>query len=115
MLRTLGVIPARYASTRFPGKPLAPLGNGTLLSAVWSSAAKASRLTRVIVATEDQRIVDPPAHLGVVLGRHRTNAGHRYKVWDHRGKSQRGHVRVRRDQPMRDQRVSGEVHGKSVA
>jgi 3-deoxy-manno-octulosonate cytidylyltransferase (CMP-KDO synthetase) len=58
MLRALGVIPARYASTRFPGKPLAPLGNGTLLSAVWSSAAKAKRLTRVIVATEDQRIVD---------------------------------------------------------
>ena len=58
MLRALGVIPARYASTRFPGKPLAPLGNGSLLSAVWSSAAKASRLTRVVVATEDQRIVD---------------------------------------------------------
>ena len=58
MLRALGVIPARYASTRFPGKPLAPLGNGSLLSAVWTNAAAASGLTRVIVATEDQRIVD---------------------------------------------------------
>ena len=58
MLRALGVIPARYASTRFPGKPLAPLGNGSLLSAVWSAAHASSRLARVIVATEDARIVD---------------------------------------------------------
>jgi 3-deoxy-manno-octulosonate cytidylyltransferase (CMP-KDO synthetase) len=58
MLRALGVIPARYASTRFPGKPLAPLGNGSLLSAVWSKVAASRRLTRVIVATEDERIVE---------------------------------------------------------
>ena len=58
MLRALGVIPARFASTRFPGKPLASLGNGSLLSAVWSAVAASSRLTRVIIATEDQRIVD---------------------------------------------------------
>jgi 3-deoxy-manno-octulosonate cytidylyltransferase (CMP-KDO synthetase) len=58
MLRVLGVIPARYASTRFPGKPLAPLGNGSVLSAVWSAARASSLLTRVIVATEDERIVD---------------------------------------------------------
>lgn len=58
MLRALGVIPARYASTRFPGKPLAPLGKGTLLSAVWSAAHGAKRLDRVIVATEDARIVE---------------------------------------------------------
>ena len=57
MLRALGVIPARFASTRFPGKPLATLGNGSLLSAVWASAHAASRLSRVIVATEDERIV----------------------------------------------------------
>lgn len=58
MLRVLGVIPARFASTRFPGKPLAPLGNGSLLSLVCAAAKTSSRLTRVIVATEDQRIVD---------------------------------------------------------
>jgi 3-deoxy-manno-octulosonate cytidylyltransferase (CMP-KDO synthetase) len=57
MLRALGVIPARYASTRFPGKPLAPLGNGSLLSAVWTAAAASARLSRVIVATDDDRIV----------------------------------------------------------
>lgn len=55
-VRALGVIPARFASTRFPGKPLAPLGNGTLLSAVWSRVTRARRLSRVIVATEDERV-----------------------------------------------------------
>jgi 3-deoxy-manno-octulosonate cytidylyltransferase (CMP-KDO synthetase) len=64
MLRALGVIPARFASTRFPGKPLAPLGNGSLLSAVWSAAHASSRLTRVIVATEDERIVDACGRFG---------------------------------------------------
>jgi 3-deoxy-manno-octulosonate cytidylyltransferase (CMP-KDO synthetase) len=64
MLRALGVIPARYASTRFPGKPLAPLGNGTLMSAVWSAARAAKRLDRVVVATEDDRILDACGALG---------------------------------------------------
>lgn len=64
MLRALGVIPARYASTRFPGKPLAPLGRGTMLSAVWSAAHASSRLSRVVVATEDRRIVDACAGFG---------------------------------------------------
>jgi len=64
MLRVLGVIPARYASTRFPGKPLAPLGHGTMLGAVWAAADAATRIDRVIVATEDQRIVDACSDLG---------------------------------------------------
>ena len=58
MLRALGVIPARYASTRFRGKPLAPLGNRTLLEEVWRKARGATRLSRLIVATDDQRIAD---------------------------------------------------------
>ena len=64
MLRALGVIPARYASTRFPGKPLAPLGNGTMLGAVWSAASAAKRIERVVVATEDERIARACAALG---------------------------------------------------
>jgi 3-deoxy-manno-octulosonate cytidylyltransferase (CMP-KDO synthetase) len=64
MLRALGVIPARYASTRFPGKPLAPLGNGSLLYAVWSKTVASSRLTRVVVATEDDRIVEACRAMG---------------------------------------------------
>lgn len=56
MSRALGVIPARYESTRFRGKPLAPLGNSTLVQHVWTHAAEADRLERVVVATDDERI-----------------------------------------------------------
>ena len=51
------VIPARYSSTRFPGKPLAFIGNKTMIEHVYQRAA-ASKATKVIVATDDQRIVD---------------------------------------------------------
>jgi 3-deoxy-manno-octulosonate cytidylyltransferase (CMP-KDO synthetase) len=57
MVRALGVIPARFASTRFPGKPLAPLGHRTLVEEVWARTRSARRLARVVVATEDERIV----------------------------------------------------------
>lgn len=57
-MRTLGVIPARYASTRFPGKPLASLGSRTMLEEVWRRAASARRIERLVIATEDPRIVD---------------------------------------------------------
>lgn len=58
MLRALGVIPARYASTRFRGKPLAPLGKRTLLEEVWRKADAATKLSRLIVATDDERIAE---------------------------------------------------------
>jgi 3-deoxy-manno-octulosonate cytidylyltransferase (CMP-KDO synthetase) len=50
------VIPARYAASRFPGKPLAEIAGVPLVRRVWEGARSAERLTRVIVATEDERI-----------------------------------------------------------
>ena len=64
MPRVLGVIPARYASTRFPGKPLAPLGDRTLIEVVWRAARKAERLDRLVIATDDRRIADEAARIG---------------------------------------------------
>jgi len=58
MVRALGVIPARFASTRFPGKPLASLGDRTLIERVVARVRSATRLERVIVATDDPRIAD---------------------------------------------------------
>jgi 3-deoxy-manno-octulosonate cytidylyltransferase (CMP-KDO synthetase) len=54
--RILGVIPARFASTRFPGKVLAPLGGKTILQHVFERASEARYLTQVIIATDDDRI-----------------------------------------------------------
>ena len=54
----IGVIPARFASVRFPGKPLAPLAGKPMVLHVWEAACSAKRLDRVVVATDDERIAD---------------------------------------------------------
>jgi len=64
MSLVLGVIPARYASTRFPGKALASLENRTLIEQVWRRANRAESIDRLIVATDDQRIFDAAVKFG---------------------------------------------------
>ncbi|MBI1992624.1 MAG: 3-deoxy-manno-octulosonate cytidylyltransferase [Candidatus Omnitrophica bacterium] len=54
----LVVIPARYGSTRFPGKPLAVLHGKPMIQHVYEQATKASRADAVVVATDDARIAD---------------------------------------------------------
>lgn len=55
-MNTVIVIPARYGSSRFPGKPLALVAGHSLLSRVWKIAKAVPGVQRVIVATDDQRI-----------------------------------------------------------
>ena len=66
MSRTLGVIPARWGSTRFPGKILHPLCGRPLLHWVIGRARRARRLDAVLVATDDERIRSAAADAGVV-------------------------------------------------
>ena len=54
--RVLGVIPARYASSRFPGKPLVPIAGKPMIVRTFEQAKKANTLTRLVVATDDLRI-----------------------------------------------------------
>lgn len=54
----IGMIPARYGSTRFPGKPLIPILGKTLLQRTYENACQSSALQAVVVATDDQRIFD---------------------------------------------------------
>lgn len=55
-MKTLGVIPARYASTRFPGKPLAEIDGKSMIQRVYEQAKKALTLSELVVATDDDRI-----------------------------------------------------------
>src|SRR5215813_10871917 len=57
-MRILGIIPARYASTRFPGKPLALIAGKPLIQHVVEQCKRAKSLSGVIVATDDARIAD---------------------------------------------------------
>lgn len=57
-MRVAVVIPSRYGSTRFPGKPLALIAGKSMIRHVYERAARASRVTDVVVATDDQRVYD---------------------------------------------------------
>lgn len=60
----IGIIPARYGSTRFPGKPLALLAGKPLIAHVIHAAQKASQCTAVYVATDDARIAEATRNAG---------------------------------------------------
>lgn len=56
MTKIIGIIPARYASTRFPGKPLVDIGGKTMIQRVYEQCLKSKALFKTYVATDDQRI-----------------------------------------------------------
>lgn len=55
-MRTLAVLPSRYAATRFPGKPLALIAGKPMIQWVWEAARSAEGVDKVVVATDDERI-----------------------------------------------------------
>jgi 3-deoxy-manno-octulosonate cytidylyltransferase (CMP-KDO synthetase) len=57
-MSAVGIIPARYASSRFPGKPLVPIAGVPMLQRVYEGARRAKRLRDVLVATDDERIAE---------------------------------------------------------
>ncbi len=63
-MKVTAIIPARYASTRFPGKPLAEILGTTMIEHVYRRTAQAKTVDRVIVATDDQRIFDRVCDFG---------------------------------------------------
>ena len=63
-MRSVIVIPARWASTRFPGKPLAPIAGVSLIQRVYERAVKSQRANATYVATDDERILGHVAEFG---------------------------------------------------
>ena len=63
-MTAVGVIPARYAASRFPGKPLAPIDGVSMIERVWRGARSAKSLENVIIATDDERISEVCAGFG---------------------------------------------------
>lgn len=57
-MKVLGVIPARYASSRFPGKPLVDIAGKSMIQRVYEQVLKAPNVHQAVVATDDQRIFD---------------------------------------------------------
>ncbi len=63
-MRILGIIPSRYSSTRFPGKPLTMINGKSMINRVYDQATKSSALSKVVVATDDMRIYDHVTEFG---------------------------------------------------
>jgi 3-deoxy-manno-octulosonate cytidylyltransferase (CMP-KDO synthetase) len=81
-MKVVGIIPARYASTRFPGKPLADICGKPMVWWVYRQAKKSVKLSKVVVATDDSRILDVCKNedIPVVLTAQHPTAIHR--LWE---------------------------------
>jgi 3-deoxy-manno-octulosonate cytidylyltransferase (CMP-KDO synthetase) len=66
-MQFIGIIPARYASTRFPGKPLVDIDGISMIRRVYEQAIKCNKLEKVVVATDDQRIFEHVKQFGHVV------------------------------------------------
>ncbi len=64
MTKTVGIIPARWDSSRFPGKPLHVIAGKPLLLRVWERCLRAKQLQAVIIATDDMRIAEAAFNWG---------------------------------------------------
>ncbi|HSV43509.1 MAG TPA: NTP transferase domain-containing protein, partial [Candidatus Bathyarchaeia archaeon] len=63
-MKIIGVIPARWASTRFPGKVLADINGKPMIQCVWEGARQAKALTEVLIASDDERVKEAAVRFG---------------------------------------------------
>lgn len=99
-----GFIPARYASTRFPGKPLADIGGMTMIERVYRQVSKA--LDEVYVATDDPRIVAAVEAFGgrvIMTGEHHRSGTDRcYEAYCNAGCTADVIINIQGDEPFVD-------------
>ncbi|MGM9804003.1 MAG: 3-deoxy-manno-octulosonate cytidylyltransferase [Muribaculaceae bacterium] len=98
----IGIIPARYASTRFPGKPLARLGGKYMIERVWNQVS--SVLDSVLVATDDSRIFDAVEAFGgkaVMTGsEHRSGTDRCFEAYEKAGNGEEVIINIQGDEPF---------------
>ena len=111
-MKVLGIIPARYGSTRFPGKPLAMIGGKTMIQRTYEQVLKSS-LDAVVVATDDQRIFDEVQGFGgqVVMTRsdHKSGTDRCREALDLLGGDYDAVVNVQGDEPFIDPKEIDQV------
>lgn len=106
-MKVVGIIPARYGSTRFPGKPLAMIGGKTMIQRTCEQALKSS-LDAVVVATDDSRIYDEVQRFGgrAVMTRadHRSGTDRCREALELTGEAYDAVVNIQGDEPFIDPR-----------
>ena len=101
-----GIIPARYASSRFPGKPLVQIEGRSMIHRVYEQATKSRSLDKVVVATDDERIARHVRDFGgeVVLtgAQHPSGTDRCAEVLRHLGSDYRYVINIQGDEPFID-------------
>jgi 3-deoxy-manno-octulosonate cytidylyltransferase (CMP-KDO synthetase) len=102
----LGVIPARYASTRFPGKPLVDILGKSMLQRVYEQAKKSHKLNDVIVATDDERILKHVESFGgnvyMTMPSHPSGTDRCFEAMRKTGKDYKYVINIQGDEPFID-------------
>lgn len=105
-MKFIGIIPARYASTRFPGKPLVDIKGKSMIQRVYEQAKKSNSLSDVIVATDDKRIYN---HVKGFIGNvvmtspgHPSGTDRCYDAYKNIGSSAEVIVNIQGDEPFID-------------
>lgn len=106
MSSIIGIIPARYASSRFPGKPLAEIKGVSMLQRVYTQASKSQRLSEIVVATDDERIAAHAASFGaacVLTGsEHPSGTDRCYEAYLKTGRVYDYVINIQGDEPFLD-------------
>jgi 3-deoxy-manno-octulosonate cytidylyltransferase (CMP-KDO synthetase) len=110
-----GIIPARFGSTRFPGKPLHVIAGKPLLQHVWERCKKSRKLDHVIIATDDMRIAEAAfdfgAEVSVTSSSHATGTDRIAEV-ARRLKSATHFINIQGDEPLIDPRIIDRIAAK---
>jgi 3-deoxy-manno-octulosonate cytidylyltransferase (CMP-KDO synthetase) len=108
MSKTVGIIPARWDSTRFPGKPLHPIAGKPLLKHVWERCLRAKSLDLVVIATDDMRIAsaafDWGAEVALTSPKHRSGTNRVAEV-ARKTKQFAYVINIQGDEPLIDPRL----------
>jgi len=104
----LGIIPARYASTRYPAKPLADLGGKSMIRRVYEQAIKSTSLTKVIIATDHEEIynhvIDFEGDVCMTSAHHASGTDRCYEVLSKESSSFDYVINIQGDEPFIDPR-----------
>lgn len=103
-MKILGIIPARYASTRFPGKPLTVINGKSMIQRVYEQSLKAELLTDVVVATDDQRIYEAVIAFGgkvmMTSSEHNSGTDRCCEIVDKIGNQYEAVINIQGDEPF---------------
>jgi 3-deoxy-manno-octulosonate cytidylyltransferase (CMP-KDO synthetase) len=111
-MRIAAVIPSRWQSTRFPGKPLALIAGKTMVERVYRQVEKAGCFSEVIVATDDERILDQVTRFGGCgeMTDNTINSGTE-RVWSVvRNKNIEAVVNIQGDEPLISPQLISQIH-----